>query len=137
MQFPIRLITTTAALFALTGAGLAHAEATSSEFQSPSGNIECIVGNTGAACEIANHDYVSPARPAECHLAYGDRVSLDASGVRFNCHGDRLVGSTAVILPYGASITEGPFTCVSTVDYVQCTGYGHMFRLSRQAYDIG
>ncbi|WP_162958656.1 DUF6636 domain-containing protein [Nocardia yunnanensis] len=106
------------------------------DFNTPSGNIGCTVSSAGAACEIADHDYPAPARPDVCHLAYGDRIYLDADGAQFHCHGDKLVESSAQILAYTHSVTVGRFTCVSTVDYVECSGPAHSFRLARGFYSL-
>ncbi|AMD55631.1 hypothetical protein ATO49_22465 [Mycolicibacterium fortuitum subsp. fortuitum DSM 46621 = ATCC 6841 = JCM 6387] len=46
------------------------------KFVTPSGNIWCLVpngfdGSNGVVCEIRDHTYSPPAKPADCHLDWG------------------------------------------------------------------
>ncbi|MEC3915490.1 hypothetical protein [Nocardia sp. CDC160] len=140
MQFSIRILTAATALITVPAlsCAVAQADPTTDEvsFASPSGNIECLVTPTLAGCEISAHDYANPPGRDCPHSAYGDRLIMDSTGVQFPCHNDRLVGTTPGVLDYGHRVTVGGYTCLSTVDYVECSGGGHRFRLSRQSYSI-
>ena len=70
----------------------AHA---SGGFASPSGDIGCDVftrddGANFATCDIRDHTYVAPPKPASCQLGgWGDRVNMaQGSAPGFSCHGD-------------------------------------------------
>jgi hypothetical protein len=59
-------------------ADVAYAD-TEYHFQSPSGNIACMLAdvlNGGVECDIADYIYAVPARPANCPLNFGDRFAL-------------------------------------------------------------
>ncbi len=59
--------------------GRAHADPPVDYFQTPSGNIACMLGgfDGGVACDIAQHTYAAPPRPADCGPTnFGDRIQL-------------------------------------------------------------
>ena len=76
-QFALIATATVAATITLP----AHAHA-SGGFASPSGNIACDVftrddGANFATCDIRDHTYVAPPKPANCQLGgWGDRVNM-------------------------------------------------------------
>jgi Family of unknown function (DUF6636) len=82
------VVSTVAAAIALP----ATARADSQYFQSPSGNIYCVLDGGGVACDV--HDYTyQPPPPPECgkHLPWGNRFSLTAGEPAvIECHGDTL-----------------------------------------------
>src|SRR5882672_12564684 len=52
-------------------------------FQSPSKNIGCAAVNEDVVevrCDIRNHDWKSPAKPANCELDYGGGLVIQAGG---------------------------------------------------------
>ena len=114
-------------------------------FQSPSGNIACLVfaGDNGAGsamCEIGNHTYMKPP-PAGCpYPGWGDRVEMDqGSAPGWVCHGDTMIGTALATLPYGQTRAAGPISCDSETSGVTCTdsSTGHFFRLSSESYQLG
>ncbi|MCX4094742.1 DUF6636 domain-containing protein [Nocardia sp. alder85J] len=127
------------------------AAADSDTFQSPSGNIFCAMdvradGTGSVVCQGDGH-YAVP-RPAECHLAWGDRFSLDQGGEPVaHCHGDTIVPSysgpgknpNVPTLDYGRTRSAGAITCDSEPTGMTCTdaGTGHYLHLSRESNDIG
>jgi uncharacterized protein DUF6636 len=117
-------------------------------FLSPSGNIICGVGTTGsdgksgAMCEIRDFIYAPPSKPLDCHLGWGDRISLDpGSAPALRCHGDTQFGLAPgqPTLPYGQTRSAGTITCDSEPSGMTCTdsSTGHYFRMSRESLEIG
>jgi hypothetical protein len=131
-----------AAAAAVSGAAMAAGDAFY-QFQSPSGNIDCGVGTLNGAsfagCEIRDHTWVAPPRPAVCEGGWGDRIELDPGSVpALVCHTDTLRGSGLPTLGYGDSRSAGPITCTSQPSGITCTdaGTGHSFRIARDSYEL-
>lgn len=124
-------------------AGVAHADDLY-QFQSPSGNIACVMaalsGTTPeVACEIVDRTWTAPAEPAGCEGDWGDRVTLvQGAKPAFTCHSDTTRGIGLPSLAYGASHSLATLTCTSAESGITCTdaGTGHFFRLSRQGYEL-
>ena len=114
-------------------------------FQSPGGNIACTLGpsaNPGltvAACDIGDHTYTAPPRPADCQLGWGDRFSLlQGNAAMMDCHGDTLRVPGLSTLDYGQTRSSGPITCDSESVGMTCTdsSSGHFFRVSSGSYQL-
>ncbi|MFL5847136.1 MAG: DUF6636 domain-containing protein [Solirubrobacteraceae bacterium] len=119
---------------ALAAAAPASAPAASGGFQSPSGNIGCYVSPSGARCDIARHDWATPAEPAGCDLDFGGGLAVGKKGRGgFFCAGDTTLHAGPA-LPYGSSRSAGRFTCTSRSSGMTCRNRrnGHGFTLSRQ-----
>lgn len=118
---------------------------TSYQFQSPGGNIACNLGPgtssvAGVACDIGDHTYTPPPTPADCHLGWGDRFSLQqGNAAMMNCHGDTLRVPGLATLDYGQTRTVGSITCDSESAGMTCTdsSTGHYFRVSSGSYQMG
>jgi hypothetical protein len=110
-------------------------------FQSPSGNISCLIGSNDVACDVSDYTYqLPPAPPCHQHLPWGSRFRLqvgEAPGMP--CHGDTLRVPGAQALNYGQTISAGTITCESQPSGMKCTdsSTGHYFRASRDSYDLG
>lgn len=136
MRKPLVPATVTAVLAALAlGAPLASAALRS--FQSPSGNIGCVMtsGDIGvqARCDIAQHTWRASAKPRSCPLDWGNGVFVAASGRgRYVCAGDTTLHSGGR-LAYGHSIRLGRLSCTSLQSGVRCTNRStrHGFSLAR------
>ncbi|QLL05626.1 DUF6636 domain-containing protein [Mycobacterium vicinigordonae] len=119
---------------------VAHAD--SKYFQSPSGNIVCMLDSTGAACDIQEYTYTPPP-PPECaqHIKWGNRFTLTAGKPgQIECHGDTLAMSGEASLNYGQTISAGSITCASSEQAgIKCTdsSSGHFFRVSRDSFQLG
>jgi hypothetical protein len=104
-------------------------------FQSPSHNIGCAISKKfGVRCDIAEHDWPTPPKPASCELDYGGGLEVGRRGKgHFVCAGDTLLNQGAP-LPYGNVIRRGRFKCKSRVISMRCTNIrnGHGFSLARE-----
>ncbi|OBA61926.1 hypothetical protein A5647_09375 [Mycobacterium sp. 1100029.7] len=121
----------------------AHAEAGS--FQSPSGNIYCLLGaetdgTSRADCQVQQHTYPVPP-PGDCHLGgWGGQFSVkQGDPVELVCQGGVLTGPPMPTLGYGETRSIGAITCKSEPVGVTCTddSTGHFFRASRDSYQLG
>ena len=117
-------------------------------FQSPSGNIACILNDTGAACQVHRHTYAVPA-PEQfangageyCHLGgWGSEIDLEpGSPPHFECVGGVLAVPPMPTLDYGQTRSAGTIACNSEPSGMTCTdsSTGHFFRLSGDSYQLG
>jgi hypothetical protein len=143
IQLPLAISITTAAMCAAAPA--AQAGGVGYQFQSPDGNIACVMGvndagGATAGCEIGNHTYSPPPKPSDCHLAWGDRFSLTQSNsAAMDCHGDTLRVPGLPTLGYGQTRSVGPLTCDSETASMTCTdnSTGHFFRVAPGSYQLG
>ena len=129
------------ATVAAATAAPATARADTLNFQSPSGNIYCVLDSPGVACDISDFTY-QPPPPPECgkHLAWGNRFTLTPGRpAAIECHGDTLRIPGEPTLEYGQTISAGTLTCDSEPSGMKCTdsSTGHYFRVSRDSYDLG
>ena len=99
----------------------------------PSGNIECAVGDGQFACTIEDYDF--DLGDERCPGARGPIVRLDATGPAqaSSCRGDTFDGITwPEPTPYGTSVTLGDVRCDVESTGVTCTNTeGHGFTLAR------
>lgn len=95
-------------------------------FLSPSGNISCQFDD---ATKADGDVYCQTGEPPQS-------VTMRASGTWSDCHGPDCIGNpgeSTVTLPYGRSVSAGPFTCASTTDGITCTTDGARgFRIASQ-----
>jgi hypothetical protein len=140
--------TTVAATIAL--AATAHAD--SNSFQSPSGNVYCVMdigvdGKGSVICQ-GGHGFMVGKPPGCDHLAWGDRFSMDQGSAPVSqCHGDTIVPPhtspgpvpNVPILEYGQISSAGSITCDSKSTSVTCTdtSTGHYFRMSQESNELG
>jgi hypothetical protein len=109
-------------------------------FHTPDGNIGCALsagpGSYGgsARCDIAEHDWKTPKKPASCDVDYGGGLAVDSHGrAGFICAGDTTLHQGRK-LAAGGSVAVGPFRCVNLGAAVRCVNHntGHGFKLSRK-----
>jgi Family of unknown function (DUF6636) len=125
-------------------AGFAFPAVAQAEFQSPSTNIHCslgqiVNGDVTVTCALAQHYWVAPPRSPNCHLNWGSRIELDQSGpAHFDCYGQPMPTPDQT-LAYGGSISHGPITCYSEITGMTCRNNdnGHFFKVSRESYELG
>lgn len=141
-------VKTTVAVTAVTAAvifgraDVAYAD-TEYHFQSPSGNIACMLAdvlNGGVECDIADYIYAVPARPANCPLNFGDRFALSpGEAPLMMCHADTVrVPGGMQTLNYGQTMSLGPISCNSEPAVMTCTDARtrHYFRVARDSYEL-
>jgi hypothetical protein len=135
----LTLIAVATVALAIAASATAHAD--DGPFRSPSGNISCVVGNGGAACDVSDHTYqLPPGPPCSQHSAWGGRFSLQqGQAAEMECHNDTLRVPGARTLDYGQTISAGTITCESQPSGMKCTdsSTGHYFRVSRDSYNLG
>lgn len=119
-------------------AGAANADSLD-QFITPSGNIGCLIGPHGMVCEIRDHSYAMPQRPADCHGNYGDVFGEDdGQPARITCHTDQPIDFHSRVVEYGQQVRQGNEVCTVTMKYVECTDTttGHGFQVAREFYNI-
>jgi hypothetical protein len=106
-------------------------------FQSPSANIGCVLLLSGsgneARCDVAQHTWKAPPKPASCHLDFGNGLVVGDKGrAQFVCAGDTVLHQGPT-LAYGNSIRLGKFRCTSKTSGMRCVNRanGHGFKASR------
>ncbi len=123
---------------ALLGLATAASASALKLFESPSGNIGCVMSEEGVRCDIAQHSWKSPPKPKSCDVDYGGGVAVDTKGkAGFVCAGDTTLHQGPA-LPYGSAITKGRFRCLSEEAGMRCVNRrnGHGFFLAKQSYRL-
>ena len=109
-------------------------------FRAPSGNIGCeLVATQVARCDIRDHSWAPPPKPADCDLDWGFGLQVATTGqAGFVCAGDTAVDPASPVLTYGQRARQGSFVCESAETGVTCTNEatGRGFFLSRESYRI-
>jgi hypothetical protein len=95
------VIAAVTAVSAIAPPATAHAD--TQNFQSPSGNIYCVLDSGGVARDISDYTYQAPPGPPSAqHLAWGSRFSLTpGKPAVMECHGDTLRVPGEPTLDYG------------------------------------
>lgn len=125
----------------------AHADA-GYEFQSPSGNIRCMLYTSVGAdrphalCEITDHAWAPPAQSIwGCPLApTANQFRLnEGEQPGFACATQHMSPGDRPPLDFGQSRTVGALTCESEPSGMTCrdAGTGHYFRVSQESYELG
>jgi hypothetical protein len=105
-------------------------------FQTPSGNISCMIA-TGdfaeARCDMRELTPSFTSPPADCDLDWGSSFIVGETGPgQLGCVGDTVMDDQAAVLAYGESAEAGDFVCTSQKSGITCTnGEDHGFTLSR------
>jgi hypothetical protein len=109
-------------------------------FQSPTGNIACIITAKFARCDVSERDWNPPPHPASCpsEVDFGQGIQLPTSGsASFVCAGDTTLNPQAPKLAYGSSSQVGSITCTSAESGMSCSNAGGGgFTISRQSYNL-
>ncbi|MGZ8749064.1 MAG: hypothetical protein ACXWZ2_19225 [Mycobacterium sp.] len=67
-------------------------------FISPTGNVACMIDVGLARCDIIDHDWSPPPRPADCEFDYGQGIEIVAGEpASFVCAGDTAFGPDEVL----------------------------------------
>ncbi len=90
-------------------------------FQTPSGNIGCILSKRGVRCDIREHSWPTPPKPADCDVDYGQGAAVDGHGrASYVCAGDTVLDPSSPVLGYGDRISKGEFRCSSKTKGMRC-----------------
>jgi hypothetical protein len=90
-------------------------------FQSPSGNIGCYIYKKGVRCDIREHTWPTPPKPANCDVDYGQGVGLGEHGrADYVCAGDTALDPSSPVLGYGDRISKGNIRCASKTKGMRC-----------------
>jgi hypothetical protein len=102
-------------------------------FHSPSGNIGCALSKGGVRCDISEHTWPTPPKPADCDVDYGGGVAFGRHGpAGYVCAGDTVLNAGGT-LEYGDRISAGSVRCASKTKGMRCVDLDsdHGFFLSR------
>ena len=115
-------------------------------FQSPSGNIACMILDDGSTspsvrCDVLEHTFTPPEEPAGgCgSTGFGNSITLAAGApARFMCAGDTVADPSLPVLAYGTTSAVGSFSCDSNEDGMVCADLssGHWFRIAKASYSL-
>lgn len=119
----------------------AGASAALRSFQSPSGNIDCIIDSTSVRCDIQSKSWKPPPKPKTCPVDWGGGLGVDATKRGYIiCAGDTVQappGDPYPTLAFGKSIKAGKITCTSATAGITCKNrQAHGFFISRQRYRV-
>ncbi|MBV9309261.1 MAG: hypothetical protein JOZ73_00415 [Solirubrobacterales bacterium] len=108
-------------------------------FQSPSGNIGCIVAGGTARCDIKQRSWTPPPRPPGCpsQVDFGQGLQVGGDDVgHLVCAGDTALNPSAAKLAYGTRSEIGSLRCDSATSGMTCTdaATGHGFFIASQSY---
>jgi hypothetical protein len=110
------------------------------QFQTPSGNIHCVMygdAPAGVRCDVIDLVQTYTAPPPDCDLDYGSSfyVDLETTKGELYCHGDTIILPTMSKLAYGDQISVGGITCMSERSGQTCvnpSGAGFTLTRARQ-----
>jgi hypothetical protein len=106
-------------------------------FQSPTGNISCLIALGEYAevrCDIQDYTPTHTEPPPNCDLDWGGvfTVGEDDTIGQLGCVGDTIGGPGGAKLDYGETITLWKFSCTSQKTGMTCTNSkGHGFTISK------
>jgi hypothetical protein len=106
-------------------------------FQSPTGNIHCMIadwdGDVSARCDMIEYTPSHSGPPKGCELDWGGTFGLNTRGKAYlNCVGDTIIDPGSPVLAYGDAVSLGGISCVSAKTGMTCTNAaGHGFTLSK------
>lgn len=128
---------------ALLAVAVPSATAAVKFFQSPSGNIGCVIATTksegSARCDIAKRSWKPPPAPASCKgLDYGQGlIVLNKHKGTYTCAGDTVL-HTGPKKTVGTVIKLGGFRCTVRRGSVSCvrTATQHGFTISKKSASL-
>ena len=106
-------------------------------FQSPTGNIHCMIAtgdDAEARCDMIALMPTYRQPPQDCDLDWGSSfaVGLSSRNGLLACVGDTVIDPGSIVLGYGRTLSLGGFDCSSEKSGMTCTNpAGHGFTLSR------
>jgi hypothetical protein len=118
--------------------GIKPAVAKLYEFVSPSRNIGCILDPKGARCDIREHAWKDPPKPASCEFDWGGNLQVFGNEAgHIGCVSDSAAGGKDV-LAYGTYVQNPRLRCTSEASGMTCKNLrtGHGFFVSREQYHV-
>ncbi len=107
-------------------------------FQTPSGNIHCLVypeadGQNSLRCDVLENKAPIPPQPADCPLDWGHVFTMGSrQRGTFACAADTIFDPSNPVLAYGRVWNQSGFRCEATPDRLRCqNSAGHFWELSR------
>lgn len=108
-------------------------------FNSPDGNIVCLISSVGARCDVTHNMWVLQPEPENCDGTWGVGVSVTSSGAHLLCEINRVADvRSGTILGYGALKIQDNYTCVSERAGVTCLNNKtqHGFTAARGSFSL-
>jgi hypothetical protein len=107
-------------------------------FQTPSGNVQCLLGQGTLRCNVIEHAYPTPPEASGCGASWDGRLALRRAGrAELPCSGMQQRDDDAFVLGYGARWIVPGITCESEEAGLKCTNAaGHGFQASRTKLDL-
>ncbi|TAD80331.1 MAG: hypothetical protein EA001_00595 [Oscillatoriales cyanobacterium] len=128
-----------ASLVAVSAIGLPAIAAPADRFQTPSGNIHCLVfsaenGQNRLRCDVLENQAQIPPQPADCPLDWGNVFTMgDRQPGKFGCAADTVFDPSHPVLRYGQTWSFGGFRCDATTSRLRCRNRtGDFWELSRE-----
>jgi hypothetical protein len=128
-----------ASLMTVSAIGLPAIAAPADRFQTPSGNIHCMVfpeadRQNSLRCDVLENQARIPPQPADCPLDWGHAFTMGSRRPgQFSCAGDTVFDPSNPVLRYGQSWSFGGFRCDVTTSRLRCrNAAGHSWDLSRE-----
>jgi hypothetical protein len=93
----------------------------STEFQTPSGNIHCVILQANIRCDIIKITAKIPPKPKNCEFDWGRVFILGIRGNGYRtCYSDTVINPQNPILQYGATLRYQGITCTSRRTGLTC-----------------
>ncbi|MCU0889928.1 MAG: hypothetical protein MUC64_18325 [Rubritepida sp.] len=107
-------------------------------FQTPSGNVHCLFSGGRMRCDVVEHHYEVPPRPADCRGDWGGRISLAARGpARLECLTRTHRDEDAFVLGYGARWIGPGISCEAQEAGLRCANrQGRGFWVARGVLEM-
>mgnify|MGYP005827717077 CR=1 FL=1 len=107
-------------------------------FQTPSGNVHCLLRAEQLRCQVLEHAYATPPKPAGCTQDWGGRLALRADGRdALVCEAWTVRNDEAFVLGYGARWEKAGISCTSEESGLRCVNQaGHGFQVSRARLEL-
>jgi hypothetical protein len=108
------------------------------QFITPSDNIGCLISRMYVRCDIDEHHWRLPPKPADCDSDWGPGTILDARAHVGICASDSAHGGVTRVLAYGHALRLGRYRCDSSETGLRCKNLrtGHGFLISRARYKL-
>ena len=131
-------------------AATSHANPFSEQFQTPSGDISCILvnspptdqhslGKNFVQCDVTDHSWVAPQPPPQGRADATSTFVLMRGQAPIVGYSPGTVGDAGPMLNGAQTPHGGAITCSTEQSAVKCTdtSTGHFFRVLPESYELG